>query len=30
MITMSFNDTEGLYPNMVLSVDGWDDFVRVI
>jgi len=24
--TMSFNDTEGLYPNMVLSVDGWDDF----
>lgn len=23
---MSFNDTEGLYPNMVLSVDGWDDF----
>ena len=24
--TMSFNDTEGLYPNMVLSVDGWDEF----
>ena len=24
--TMSFNDTEGLYPNMVLSVDGWYDF----
>ena len=24
--TMSFNDTEGLYPNMVLSVGGWDDF----
>ena len=23
---MSFKDTEGLYPNMVLSVDGWDDF----
>jgi len=23
---MFFNDTEGLYPNMVLSVDGWDDF----
>ena len=24
--TMSFNDTEGLYPNMVLSVDDWGDF----
>ena len=24
--TMSFNDTEGLYPNMVLSVDDWSDF----
>ena len=23
---MSFNDTEGLYPNMVLSVDDWEDF----
>ena len=23
---MSFNDTEGLYPNMVLSVDDWSDF----
>lgn len=26
---MSFNDTEGLYPNMVLSVDGWDEFVEL-
>lgn len=24
--TMSFNDTEGLYPNMILSVDNWEDF----
>lgn len=24
--TMSFNDTEGLYPNMILSVDDWSDF----
>ena len=24
--TMSFNDTEGLYPNMVLSVDDWSYF----
>ena len=24
--TMSFNDTEGLYPNMILSVGSWDDF----
>lgn len=24
--TMSFSDTEGLYPNMVLSVDDWGDF----
>ena len=24
--TMSFNDTEGLYPNMILSVDNWYDF----
>ena len=24
--TMSFNDTEGLYPNMTLSVDNWYDF----
>jgi len=27
--TMSFNDTEGLYPNMVLSVDGWGDFSQL-
>ena len=27
--TMSFNDTEGLYPNMVLSVDGWDDLTEL-
>ena len=27
--TMSFNDTEGLYPNMVLSVDGWDEFAEL-
>ena len=26
---MSFNDTEGLYPNMVLSVDGWDEFAEL-
>ena len=26
---MSFNDTEGLYPNMVLSIDGWDDFAEL-
>ena len=26
---MSFNDTEGLYPNMVLSVDGWNEFVEL-
>jgi len=26
---MSFNDTEGLYPNMVLSVDGWGDFSQL-
>ena len=24
--TMTFNDTEGLYPNMTLSVDHWGDF----
>ena len=24
--TMTFNDTEGLYPNMTLSVDNWGDF----
>ena len=27
--TMSFSDTEGLYPNMVLSVDGWDDLTEL-
>ena len=26
---MSFNDTEGLYPNMVLSVDGWNEFAEL-
>jgi len=26
---MFFNDTEGLYPNMVLSIDGWDDFAEL-
>lgn len=26
---MDFIDTEGLYPNMVLSVDGWNEFVEL-
>jgi hypothetical protein len=26
---MSFNDTEGLYPNMVLSVDDWNGFAEL-